>query len=132
MKTLFLIFLVGMIFTLSTGQSTSSQINYSSLSAGNIVKSTDLTVNNIHGTMNKYTFIKAYLTDNYGKPISNKIITFNIEADPNTYIAVTSNNGHALLYYYIFQKTGVYEIHANYPGDETYSASTGSGKLTVE
>jgi hypothetical protein len=121
-----------MIFTLSLGPITGSQINYASLSAENIVKSTDLTVNNIHGTMNKYTFIKAYLTDNHGNPISNKIITLNIEGDPNTYIAVTGNNGHALLYYYIFQKTGVYEIHANYLGDETYSTSTGSGKLTVE
>lgn len=121
-----------MILTLSIGHSTSSQILYTPSSTGNIVKSTDLTVNNIHGTINQYTFIKAYLTDNYGKPISNKIITFNIDGDSNTYIALTSNNGHALLYYYIFQKTGVYEIHANYPGDDTFSESTGSGKLTVE
>ena len=124
--------MVSMTFTLSIGHTTSTQIEYSPLSTGNIVKFTDLTVNNIHGIMNHYTFIKAYLTDNYGKPLSNKIINFNIEGDSNTYIAVTSSTGHALLYYYIFQNKGVYEIRANYPGEEAFSASTSSGKLTVE
>jgi hypothetical protein len=121
-----------MTLTLAIGHSTSSEIKYSSISDVNNVKSTDLTVNNIHGTTNHYTFVKAYLSDNYGKPVSNKVITFNIEGDPNTYIGITSSSGHALLYYYIFQKTGVYEVHANYQGDETYSPSIGSGKLTVE
>jgi hypothetical protein len=120
-----------MVLTLAMGHSMSTQIKNSPMSPGNIVPS-DLTVNNIHGVTKHYTFIKAYLADNYGKPLSNKIIGFNIEGDPSTYIAITSNTGHALLYYYIFQEPGVYEIHANFHGDENYSASTGSGKLTVD
>lgn len=60
------------------------QVGYSTISAQYNGKPTDLTVNNIHGTTHHYSFIKAYLTNNQGKPLSNKTITFNIQGDANT------------------------------------------------
>ncbi len=93
---------------------------------------TDLTVCNVHGTTNHYVFIKAILTDNHGKPIPNRTITFQIEGDPNTYVAVTSNFGSAILYYYASQTNGVYQIHADFDGDSNYSPSSCSNKLTIE
>ncbi len=93
---------------------------------------TDLTVNNIHGLSHRYTFIKAYLTDNHGKPIANKEIIFKVEGDPHTYKAVTNNAGYAVLYYYIFQNAGVYTINAEFEGDETYSKNSCNSRLSVE
>lgn len=103
---------------------------------GNIVQAniipTDLTVCNVHGAANHYVFIKAFLTDNHGKSLPNKTITFQIEGDPNSYIAVTSNFGTALLYYYTFQTNGVYQIQADFGGDSNYSPSSSNNKLTIE
>jgi hypothetical protein len=122
--------MMGMILALCSGHSSAVQINYDN--AGKNLSPTDLTVNNIHGTTGHYTFVKAYLSDNRGKPLSNKEITFQIEGDPHSYTTVTSTSGHALLYYYITMKTGLYMITADFKGDENYSASSSTAKLTVE
>lgn len=157
-KFLFFMLLVGITFILSISQNTSSFVSYSTIqSAGydhnnnslweheknpiiNLknmtipatITPTDLTVCNIHGTINHYTFIKAYLKDSHGKPVCNKTITFKIEGDSNIYVAMTSNAGTALLYYYIFQNNGVYQIQADFIGDDNYSPSTSSNKLTID
>ena len=119
-----------MTLTLCSGHISASQLNYVKIETS--ASATDLTVNNIHGASGHYTFLKAYLSDNHGKPISNKEIIFQIEGDPHNYNAVTSSTGHAMLYYYIFQKSGIYTVNAGFQGDETYSASSSTAKLTVE
>lgn len=121
-----------MILALSMCNNDIFQAGYSTISSGTTGIPTDLTVNNIHGSTHHYTFIKAYLTDNHGKPLSNKIIAFNIEGDSIIYIAVTNTSGYALLYYYIYQSKGTYPIKANFQEDQTYSASTSTSMLTVE
>ena len=117
---------------LSTCNNNIFQAGYSTITAGSNGIPTDLTVNNIHGSTHHYAFIKAYLTDNHGKAIPKKTITFNIEGDSNTYVAETSTSGYALLYYYIYQSSGTYPIKANFQEDPTYSASTSTSMLTVE
>ena len=131
-KIFILVFLVGMILALSMGNNNFLQSGYSTIPAGTNGIPTDLTVNNIHGSTHHYVFIKAYLTDNHGKPLSNKIIAFNVDGDSNIYIAVTSTSGYALLYYYIYQSSGTYPINAKFQEDQTYSGSTSTSKLTVE
>ena len=120
-----------MTVTLFSGYTAASEIK-SDLSIQPTVSSTDLTVNNIHGSSHGYIFIKAYLSDNHGKPLSNKEIIFKIDGDPHTYLAITNTNGYALLYYYIFQNNGAYTIKAEFKGDETSSPSISESKLTVE
>jgi len=160
LKNIFLILmlLVGIIFILSISQETSSLVSYSTIQSDEhiyqnnslweheknhiinlknltipaVMTPTDITVCNIHGTMNHYTFIKAYLRDSRGKPLCNKTITFKIEGDSNIYVVVTSNVGTALLYYYIFQNNGVYQIHVDFIGDDNYSPSSSSNKLTID
>jgi hypothetical protein len=119
-----------MIFTF-TSHSYGYHINYGIFPLKNNVLSTDLTVNNIHGTSNHYTFLNVYLSDYHGKPLSNKEIIYKIDGDPHSYVGVTSITGHAILYYYIFQKQGTYIIKADFLGDEKFSASTSTGMLTV-
>lgn len=98
---------------------------------GENVQATDLTINNVHGTHGHYTFLKAYLANDQGKPVQNKSIIFKVDGDPNYYIAVTNTNGHALLYYYVSQNQGIYSIKAEFKGDEKFSASKGEGVLTI-
>ncbi len=99
--------------------------------SGDNIQATDLTVNNVHGSNGHYTFLKAYLSDEHGKAVPNKCITFKVDGDPHEYIAVTSINGHALLYYYIPQNPGTYNIKAEFKGDENFSPSVSTGVLTV-
>jgi hypothetical protein len=131
-KILVLILFLGLTITTWSGYSYGSKISSGTGYIETNTGATDITVNNIHGTTNHYTFLKAYLSDNNGKPISNKEIIFKIDGDPHTYITVTSTTGHALIYYYIFQKQGVYMIQADFKGDENYSPGSGAGKLTIE
>ncbi|WP_048190302.1 hypothetical protein [Methanobacterium sp. SMA-27] len=131
-KIFILVFLVGIILALSMGNNNILQAGYSTVPTGTNGIPTDLTVNNIHGSTHHYAFIKAYLTDNHGKPLSNKIIAFNIDDDSNIYITVTSTSGYALLYYYIYQSSGTYPINAKFQEDQTYSGSTSTSMLTIE
>lgn len=124
-------FCLGIIFTLWSGNIYGAQITHDASTVGADVQATDLTVNNIHGSTGHYTFLKAYLSDDHGKPVVNKAITFKIDGDSHNYVAITSTNGHALLYYYVSQNPGIYSIQAEFPGDETFSASTSTGVLTV-
>ena len=121
-----------MTVTLFSGHTTASQIKSDDLPIQTSISPTDITVNNIHGSSNHYVFIKAYLSNNHGKPLSNKEIIFKIDGDPHTYLAITNTNGYALLYYYMFQNTGVYTIKAEFQGDDTSSPSNSESKLTVE
>ena len=127
-----LILFLGVIITSWSGYSYGSHVTDGTAHIETNTVATDITVNNIHGTTNHYTFLKAYLSDNHGKPIPNKEIIFKIDGDPHSYLTVTSTTGHALLYYYLFQKPGLYMIQADFQGDENYSASSGVGKLTIE
>ena len=95
------------------------------------VQATDLTVNNAHGSPGHYTFLKAYLADDHGKAVPNKSVTFKIDGDPNDYVAFTSANGHALLFYYVSQKQGTYSVKGEFKGDESFSPSTDTGVLTI-
>lgn len=92
---------------------------------------TDLTVNNVHGSPGHYTFLKAYLADDHGKALPNKCIIFKVDGDPNDYTAVTSPNGHALLFYLVSQNPGTYSIKAEFKGDEKSAPTTATGVLTV-
>lgn len=128
-KIFILTTMIGMLLT-SLGV-TSAQNDHLTGNINQNIIPVDLTVNNIHGSLHHYTFIKAYLSDNHGKPISNKEINFKIDGDNHIYIAITNTAGYALLYYYIFQNPGTYTIKADFAGDETYSPSTSTGILTV-
>jgi hypothetical protein len=103
----------------------------SAMVSGDSIQATDLTVNNIHGSTGHYTFLKAYLSDEHGKAVPNKCITFKVDGDPHDYIAVTSPNGHALLYYYIPQNPGTYSIKTEFKGDENFASCVSTGVLTV-
>jgi len=103
----------------------------SALTIGNSVQATDLTVNNVHGSPGHYTFLKAYLADDHGKAVPNKRVTFKVDGDPHDYVAVTSANGHALLFYLVSQNHGTYSIKAEFKGDEKLSPSTATGVLTI-
>lgn len=103
----------------------------SSVVLENGVPSTDLTVNNVHGSPGHYTFLKAYLSDDHGKALSNRSITFKVDGDPHNYIAVTSTNGHALLFYYVSQNPGTYSIEAEFKGEDKLAPSKDTGVLTV-
>ena len=131
-KIFILVFVIGIILAIPISNNNIFQAGYSTTPVSSNGIPTDLTVNNIHGSTNHYTFIKAYLTDNHSKPLSNKIIAFNIEGDSNIYIAVTSTNGYALLFYYIYQSKGLYPIKAHFQEDTTYSESASTSMLTVE
>jgi hypothetical protein len=127
-KIFFALFVLVLTCALTLGCS-GSQV--SAVVFGNDAQLTDLTVNNVHGSSGHYTFLKAYLADDRGKAVPNKSVTFKVDGDPNEYVAVTSTNGHALLYYYIPQTSGTYNIKAEFKGDEKFSASASTGVLTV-
>jgi hypothetical protein len=101
------------------------------VAVGANVPATDLTVNNVHGSLGHYTFLKAYLADDHGKALPNKSVIFKVDGDPRDYVAVTSTNGHALLFYLVSQKPGTYSIKAEFKGDEKLSPTTATGVLTV-
>lgn len=95
------------------------------------VQATDLTMNNVHGSQGHYTFLRAYLSDDRGKAVPNRSIVFKVDGDPNDYRAVTSSNGHALLFYLVTQNPGTYSIKAEFNGDEKLSPSIDTAVLTV-
>jgi hypothetical protein len=76
-------------------------------------------------------FQKAYLADDHGKAVPNKSVTFKVDGDSHDYVAVTSTNGHALLFYLVSQKPGTYAIKAEFKGDEKLAPSTATGMLTI-
>jgi|GEM_PF-2839535 len=121
--------LVGAVLTFAQGYCYGSHVG--GVGVGANIPATDLTVNNVHGSYGHYTFLKAYLSDDRGKAVSNKSITFKVDGDPHDYVAVTSTNGHALLFYYVIHKPGTYSIKAEFKGDEKLAATTATGVLTV-
>jgi hypothetical protein len=109
----------------------------------------NLTVSNATGTLNvdrtpvnvtveagnnfyhQYVDIIANITDYYGNPLVNKLVTFQIDGDSSNYTANTDSNGLAALQYQIVQNVGNYNIKAMFGGDVDYLNSTNNGTLAV-
>ncbi|WP_297899427.1 Ig-like domain repeat protein [uncultured Methanobrevibacter sp.] len=93
----------------------------------NVKKETKLTVNNIKTSENTNVNIMATLKDNSNKPILNKKIQFSING--KAYNAITDNGGIAKINFK--SNKGIYAINAKFLGDNVYSTSSGTGKLTI-
>ncbi|GMV35585.1 MAG: hypothetical protein AMXMBFR61_00930 [Fimbriimonadales bacterium] len=94
---------------------------------------TTLTVANVAGQIGATVTLSATLTrDSDGAPVSGKSISFKV-ASNSVGSGTTNGSGVATVNYTIPPSlgTGIKSIQADFAGDGTYAASTGSGNLNV-
>ena len=91
-------------------------------------KVSKLTVKNVSYKVTATKKLYATFKDQNGKLIKNKKVSFTVNG--KTYTAKTYSNGVAVVQINL-NKKGTYTITAKFAGDDTYSAVTQKGKLTV-
>jgi len=89
---------------------------------------TNVTVKNVTGIDNQTVILNATLTDTYGNLLAGQTVFFSVNG--HNYSAVTDNNGIATINY-IPYGAGNYNVTVNYNGNDNYTASEGTGLLTV-
>ena len=89
---------------------------------------TNITVKNVTGVNNQRLSLNATLTDIYGHLLAGETVLFNVNG--HNYNAVTGNDGVATINY-IPYGAGNYNFTVNYLGNNNYTASEGTGLLTV-
>ena len=100
---------------------------------------TILTVNPVNGTPGENITITAYLNDEYGNPVTEANITFQVDGTPichndGTPVEAVLENGIATTGYTIPETyaPGKYVIGANYPGNNQYNTSSDESELKVQ
>ena len=94
------------------------------------VLTTSMEVNNVSTYNGKTVGLNASLIDQNGDPVTDKNITFKINGTDIGTVS-TNDEGFATLNYTVTQTGGNYSISADFAGDYTYVASTGTGNLKV-
>lgn len=90
-------------------------------------KASKLNVNDIKSSENTKVNLMATLKDSSNKDIANKKIQFII--NEKIYVGTTDNGGIAKISFKDIK--GSYSINAKFLGDNPYSSSSGTGKLTI-
>jgi len=100
---------------------------------------TILTLNPINATPGENITITAYLNDEYGNPITEANITFQVDGTPichtdGTPVEAKIENGIATTEYTIptTYAPGKYVIGANYPGNNQYNTSAAESELKIQ
>ncbi|PKL66939.1 MAG: hypothetical protein CVV28_08700, partial [Methanobacteriales archaeon HGW-Methanobacteriales-1] len=109
-----------------------SQTVTGNVTISDIIIPTSVVVDPVLGYTGDFVDIFATLTDTQNNvPLENVLIDFYVNG---AYLgnSATDVNGLAVMNYYIFQGAGIYQIFAQFVGNDTYSASNGANNLTVD
>jgi hypothetical protein len=95
-----------------------------------LINPTKLAVSNVKGVHKHTVNLTAKLSDNNGKPVSGKTVSFTLNGI-KIGNAVTNSNGVATLKYTLKQTRGAYKIKAIYTGNKNYKATNTTSTLKV-
>ncbi len=97
----------------------------------NVIKlPTQIVAKDVTGKVGDKVAINAHLQDNFFKaPIAGQIVTFHINNTDLT--GKTDENGDVTVYYIITENPGTFDILITFPGNQQYSDSSYTAKLTV-
>ena len=115
---------------IGTGNITSSFNSQTLYNAITVNKAaTTITTNNITGINDQTITLTATLTDNNGKPVVGRTVTFSVNGT-SVGTATTDANGVATLSYKL-TKAGNFTVNATFAGDNEYLTSSTIGTLNV-
>jgi len=95
-----------------------------------LINPTKLAVSNVKSVHKHTVNLTAKLSDNKGKPVSGKTVSFTLNGI-KIGSGVTNSNGVATLKYTLKQTRGVYKLKAIYTGNKNYKATNTTATLRV-